>query len=59
MSSTMDDHDGEKEQPAEWRINLKLEKVPAPKETDYLKPFMLRFDANKVGWFKFIAVLSN
>ena len=55
----MDDHDGEKEQPAEWRINLKLEKVPAPKETDYLKPFMLRFDANKVGWFKFIAVLSN
>ena len=54
-----DQNDGENEQPAEWRINLNLEKVRAPKETDYLKPFMLRFDANKVGWFKFVPVLSN
>ena len=35
--------------PTEWRINLDLEKVPAAKKIDYSKPFMLRFDANKVG----------
>ena len=32
-----------------WRINLELEKVQDSQEIDYLKPFMLRFDALKVG----------
>ena len=55
MTSTEEDGDVnmtvEKEQStlSEWRINLQLESVLAPKKTDYSKPFMLRFDAKKVG----------